>query len=137
LQVSSSSKYTIEVSKPHHTFPPLKSLTILPSMATLPDIVASSYDLCGVVIAPEQLSPATSAQRQVALTHGPPGVGPKTAPIDTRTGRYCFSVPAGEYMVSPVVSSQEKAAGVLFTPSYKEVKRGFKPSNPSLYLSQR
>ncbi|GAQ84160.1 Nodal modulator like protein [Klebsormidium nitens] len=116
-KVSSSTKYTIEASKPHHRFPSLSSLTILPSMATLPDVIADAYDLCGVVISPDH-----SSSRQVALTHGPAGVGPKTAPVDTSSGKYCFSVPAGEYVVSPVVSSQEKAAGVLFTPASKEVK---------------
>lgn len=119
--MSSSLNYNIQASKPHHYFPPLQSLTILPNMATLPDVIAELYDLCGVVISPDHSPPAQSAPRQVALTHGPAGVGPKMAPVDTRSGKYCFRVPAGEYMVSPVVSNQEKAAGVLFTPAHKEV----------------
>ncbi|MCI14096.1 nodal modulator 1-like, partial [Trifolium medium] len=57
---------------------------VLPNMASIEDIVAHSYDLCGLVRMVSSGQKAT-----VALTHGPDNVKPQKKQTDGN-GNFCF-----------------------------------------------
>ncbi|KAL1309311.1 hypothetical protein HN51_052009 [Arachis hypogaea] len=81
---------------------------VLPNMASIEDINAISYDLCGLV-----RSVSGSPKAKVALTHGPENVKPQKKQTD-RNGRFCFEVVPGEYRLSAI---SENAPGLMFMPS--------------------
>lgn len=115
LDQVTSNRYTIEAKKEHYTFTTLKDFLVLPNMASIEDIRAASYDVCGVV---RMVSAGYKAK--VALTHGPENVKPQVKQTD-ETGNFCFEVPPGEYRLSALAATPESAPGLLFLPSYVDV----------------
>ncbi|XP_058187876.1 uncharacterized protein LOC131304587 isoform X3 [Rhododendron vialii] len=86
LDQVTSSRYTIEAKKEHYKFDKLKDFMVLPNMASVVDIKAVSYDVCGVV---QMVSLGYKAK--VALTHGPENVKPHVKQTD-ESGNICFEV---------------------------------------------
>ncbi|KAK6941103.1 hypothetical protein RJ641_030634 [Dillenia turbinata] len=115
LDQVTSKRYTIEAKKEHYKFNILKDFLVLPNMASIADIEAISFDVCGMVhIA------ATSSKAKVALTHGPENVKPQVRQTD-ESGNFCFEVPPGEYRLSALAASPESASELLFLPSHIDV----------------
>lgn len=48
-QIQSGVKYSIKATKNHITFSPLRNVQVFPNATSLPDIVVTSYHICGVV----------------------------------------------------------------------------------------
>ncbi|KAL4602871.1 hypothetical protein ACB092_10G084400 [Castanea dentata] len=109
-------RYTIEATKEHYKFNILKDYMVLPNMASIADIKAVSYDVCGVV---RMVSAGYKAK--VALTHGPENVKPQVKLTDG-SGNFCFEVPPGEYRLSSMAATPESAPGLMFLPSHVDVK---------------
>ncbi|KAL3531546.1 hypothetical protein ACH5RR_010868 [Cinchona calisaya] len=112
LDQVTSKRYTIEARKEHYNFDKLYDFLVLPNMASLADIKAVSYDVCGLV---QTIS--TGYKTKVALTHGPENVKPQVKQTDD-SGSFCFEVPPGEYRLSAFSAAPE----LLFSPSYVDVK---------------
>ncbi|KAL9250005.1 BOS complex subunit NOMO1-like protein [Drosera capensis] len=110
-----SNKYTIEALKDHYKFSSLKDFLVLPNMASIPDIEAVSYDVCGVVKMADE-----GYKAKVALTHGPENVKPQMKHAD-QDGKFCFEVPPGDYRLSALPTSAERASELLFLPPYIDV----------------
>ncbi|CAL5423309.1 unnamed protein product [Camellia sinensis] len=115
LDQVTSSCYLIEAKKEHYTFDKLKDFLVLPNMASVVDIKAVSYDVCGIV---QMISSGYMAK--VALTHGPENVKPRVKPTD-ESGSFCFEVPSGEYRLSALAANPESSPGLLFLPTHVDV----------------
>ncbi|XP_030454773.2 uncharacterized protein LOC115676056 [Syzygium oleosum] len=115
LDQVTSNRYTIEAVKEHYKFKTLKDYLVLPNMASVADIEAISYDVCGVVRMVHSTHKA-----KVALTHGPENVKPQMKQTDG-SGSFCFEVPPGEYRLSALAATPETASGLLFVPPYTDV----------------
>ncbi|XP_034210549.1 nodal modulator 1 isoform X2 [Prunus dulcis] len=84
LDQVTSNRYAIEATKEHYKFSSLNDYLVLPNMASVVDIKAVSYDVCGVV----QMT-SSGYKAKVALTHGPENVKPQVKQTD-RSGSFCF-----------------------------------------------
>ncbi|KAL0848642.1 hypothetical protein Bca101_021889 [Brassica carinata] len=115
LDQVTSNQYTIDALKEHYKFDKLKKFMVLPNMASLPDISAVSYDVCGVV----QMF-GSGHKANVALTHGPTNVKPQKKLTD-ESGKFCFEVPPGEYRLSAFAATPKSAPELLFLPGYMDV----------------
>ncbi|CAK7348450.1 unnamed protein product [Dovyalis caffra] len=115
LDKVTSNRYTIEAKKEHYKFNKLKEYMVLPNMASVPDITAISYDVCGVVSVV-----GSGYKPKVALTHGPENVKPQVRQTDGN-GNFCFEVLPGEYRLSALVATPDSAPGLLFSPPYVDV----------------
>ncbi|XP_061366169.1 uncharacterized protein LOC133309420 [Gastrolobium bilobum] len=115
LDQVTSKHYTIEARKEHYKFKKLENYMVLPNMASIEDINAISYDLCGLV---RMVSGGQKAK--VALTHGPDNVKPQKKQTDGN-GNFCFEVLPGEYRLSAIAATPENSAGLMFAPSYIDV----------------
>ncbi|KAL5561032.1 hypothetical protein UlMin_030779 [Ulmus minor] len=115
LDQVTSNRYTIEAVKEHYKFSTLKEYLVLPNMASVVDIKAVSFDICGVV---QMVSSGHKAK--VALTHGPENVKPQQKQTDA-SGNFCFEVPLGEYRLSALAAKPESASGLMFLPNYIDV----------------
>uniref|UniRef100_A0A1J3G3W9 Nodal modulator 1 n=1 Tax=Noccaea caerulescens TaxID=107243 RepID=A0A1J3G3W9_NOCCA len=116
LDQVTSNRYTIDAVKEHYKFDKLKKFMVLPNMASLPDITAVSYDICGVV----QMYGSGHKAAKVALTHGPTNVKPQMKRTD-ESGTFCFEVPPGEYRLSALAATPKSASELLFLPTYLDV----------------
>lgn len=115
LDQVTSKHYTIEAQKEHYKFKKLENYMVLPNMASIEDINANSYHLCGLV---RMVSSGQKAK--VALTHGPDNAKPQKRQTD-ENGNFCFEVLPGEYRLSAIAATPENAAGLMFAPSYIDV----------------
>ncbi|GLT64134.1 hypothetical protein SLA2020_366440 [Shorea laevis] len=115
LDQVTSNRYTIEAIKEHYKFNILKDYMVLPNMASVTDIKAVSYDVCGAV---RMVSAGFKAK--VALTHGPENVKPQVKLTDG-SGNFCFEVPPGEYRLSAMAAMPESAPGLMFLPSNVDI----------------
>ncbi|KAE9598205.1 hypothetical protein Lal_00003964 [Lupinus albus] len=115
LDQVTSKRYTIEARKEHYNFKKLEKYMVLPNMASVEDINAISYDICGSV-----RMVGAGLKAKVALTHGPENVKPQRKLTDGN-GNFCFEVLPGEYRVSAIAASPENAHGLMFVPSYIDV----------------
>ncbi|XP_062006215.1 uncharacterized protein LOC133723403 [Rosa rugosa] len=115
LDQVTSNRYIIEATKEHYKFSKLTDYLVLPNMASIVDIKAVSYDVCGTV---QMVSAGYKAK--VALTHGPENVKPQVKQTNGN-GNFCFEVPTGEYRLSALAASPESASGLLFLPSHIDV----------------
>ncbi|KAF8074467.1 hypothetical protein N665_1101s0028 [Sinapis alba] len=115
LDQVTSNQYTIDAVKEHYKFDKLKKFMVLPNMASLPDISAVSYDVCGVV-----RMFGSGHKANVALTHGPTNVKPQKKLTD-ESGKFCFEVPPGEYRLSAFAATPKSAPELLFLPGYMDV----------------
>ncbi|XP_078158461.1 carbohydrate-binding-like fold [Carex rostrata] len=117
LDQVTSKQYSIAAEKDHYKFSSLENFMVLPNMASVEDIKAISYDVCGVV---HMIS--TNTKAMVALTHGPENVKPQKKLVD-QNGRFCFEVPPGEYRLAAVpVASSGSSPSPVFAPVYIDVK---------------
>ncbi|XP_050236465.1 uncharacterized protein LOC126686455 [Mercurialis annua] len=115
LDQVTSNHYTIDANKKHYKFNSLKEYMVLPNMASVADIKAIAYDVCGIV------RMVNSGQKaKVTLTHGPENVKPQARQTDGN-GNFCFEVPPGEYRLSAFAATPEQAPGLLFLPPYVDV----------------
>ncbi|GFZ13809.1 carbohydrate-binding-like fold [Actinidia rufa] len=110
-----SSRYTIEAKEEHYKFDRLKDFMVLPNMASVADIKAVSYDLCGIV-----LMVSSGYKAKIALTHVPENVKPQVKQTD-EGGNFCFEVPPGEYRLSALAAKPDIAPGLLFLPPHVDV----------------
>eukprot|EP00898_Chlorokybus_atmophyticus_P005383 jgi/Chlat1/5846/Chrsp4S06365 len=124
-----ASTYTIIARKPHYEFSKLDRFMILPSMASLPDLKPTALDVCGAVQVEDK---QFSNKRQVTIT-GPAGFKPLRKATG-EDGRFCFQVAPGTYAVAPVVTAEEKNAGLLLSPPQQELVIGNEPVTDLLFL---
>lgn len=115
LDQVTSKRYTIEAKKVHYRFDRLIDLLVLPNMASISDIKAASYDVCGVV-----QTVSSEFKAKVALTHGPQNVKPQVKLTD-ESGHFCFEVPPGDYRLSAMPAKLENTKELLFSPSHIDV----------------
>ncbi|XP_021744068.1 nodal modulator 1-like [Chenopodium quinoa] len=115
LDQVTSNHYAIEAHKKHYKFEILRDFLVLPNMASIPDIRAVSYDVCGYV----RMADA-GYKAKVALTHGPENVKPQVRQAD-QNGNFCFQVPPGDYRLSAMASTPENAPELVFLPPYTDV----------------
>ncbi|XP_078724820.1 BOS complex subunit NOMO1-like [Lampetra fluviatilis] len=120
LENMTTGSYTIATSKEHYSFPPVSS-KIAPSTPTLPDIVASSFSVCGTVSVdrlPE--GGRGGGRRRVTLT--PVGGAAATEVSETDAlGAFCFLAPSGTYGLQVDVSEAESKAGLALQPALQTV----------------
>ncbi|XP_020582694.1 LOW QUALITY PROTEIN: nodal modulator 1-like [Phalaenopsis equestris] len=116
LDQVTSKHYTIVAEKDHYKFSALENFLVLPNMASINDIIAIYYDVCGVV---RVISPNSIAK--VALTHGPDNFKPQ-AKLTMENGSFCFLVPPGEYRLSALALSSDTSSSPLFSPPYIDIK---------------
>ncbi|XP_021279934.1 nodal modulator 1 [Herrania umbratica] len=115
LDQVTSNRYTIEGLKEHYKFNKLKDYLVKPNMASVADIKAVSYDVCGIV---QTINSGYKAK--VALTHGPENVKPQVKQTD-ESGNFCFEVPPGEYRLSALGATPDSAPELLFLPPYTDL----------------
>lgn len=115
LDQVTSNRYSVEARKKHYKFEILRDFLVLPNMASIPDIKAVSYDVCGFV----RMADA-GYKAKVALTHGPENVKPQVRQAD-ENGNFCFLVSPGDYRLSALPSTPENAPELVFLPPYTDV----------------
>ncbi|XP_071806150.1 BOS complex subunit NOMO1-like [Asterias amurensis] len=120
LEKIKSGTYVLLASK-EHVFFEGQTMKINPNTPRLPDIVASSFSLCGRIVIDKL--PATlpsSGPRRVSLI--PEGGSAKdTVSMATdKDGAFCFKVKPGSYVVQPTVSQEEAAAGLKVIPAQQK-----------------
>ncbi|KAI3526880.1 hypothetical protein L1887_06146 [Cichorium endivia] len=116
LDQVTSKQYLIEAKKEHYKFDKLVNLMVLPNMASVVDIKAVSYDVCGSVQIVDFGNKA-----KVALTHGPQNVKPQMKQTDD-SGYFCFEVPPGDYRLSAIAATPATTPDLLFLPPNIDVK---------------
>jgi hypothetical protein len=84
-------------------------------MASVVDIKAVSYDVCGAI-----QTVSSGYKAKVALTHGPENVKPQVKQTDD-SGNFCFEVPPGEYRLSAFAATPESSPELQFLPPYVDV----------------
>ncbi|XP_072048765.1 LOW QUALITY PROTEIN: BOS complex subunit NOMO1-like [Amphiura filiformis] len=119
LEKIKSDKYVITVQKEHVFFEPT-TMKINPNTPRLPDIVASSFSVCGRVNI-DKPPVKGSGSRQITLT--PEGGKPKDSVTKAtqNDGSYCFEVKPGVYEIQPAVSDEETKAGLKLVPAKLKV----------------
>lgn len=117
LDQVTSTQYTIKAEKDHFKFSSLENFMVLPNMASIPEIKATHYNICGSI---KLLTDGYSGKRQVGLTHGPENVKPQVKRIDD-VGNFCFEVQPGDYRISPMTTTAEHDSGLQFSPSLIDV----------------
>ncbi|XP_076883578.1 uncharacterized protein LOC143532402 [Bidens hawaiensis] len=115
LDQVTSKQYLIEAKKEHYKFDKLTDFMVLPNMASVADIKAVSYDVCGSVHTVD-----SGYKAKVALTHGPDNVKPQMKQTDDN-GYFCFEVPPGDYRLSAIAAAPETAPHLLFSPQHIDV----------------
>ncbi|XP_071689841.1 uncharacterized protein [Rutidosis leptorrhynchoides] len=115
LDQVTSKQYQIEAKKEHYKFDKLINFMVLPNMASVADIKAVSYDVCGSAQTVD-----TGYKAKVALTHGPHNVKPQIKQIDDN-GNFCFEVPPGDYRLSAIAAASESNPDLLFSPPHIDV----------------
>ncbi|KAL2485720.1 Carbohydrate-binding-like fold [Abeliophyllum distichum] len=115
LDQVTSKRYRIEAKKKHYKFEILNDFLVLPNMASISDIKAVSYDICGMV-----QTVSNDYRAKVALTHGPENVKPQVKQTD-KNGKFCFEVPPGEYRLSAFPATPDTAPELLFSPPHIDV----------------
>lgn len=82
---------------------------VSPSQTTMPDIVTSSYSVCGKISSEQQ-----SKNRAVVATNK---ISKSTFKSVTNSqSQFCFDLPPGNYEISPVISQQESESGFILSP---------------------
>ncbi|CAN6700135.1 unnamed protein product [Malus baccata var. baccata] len=117
LDQVTSNRYAIEATKEHYKFSSLKDYLVLPNMASVMDIKAVSYDVCGVV---QIVSAGYKAKVALTRGRGPENVKPQVKQTDG-SGNFCFEVLPGEYRLSAIAATPDSASGLMFLPSYINV----------------
>lgn len=107
--------HDVTASKQHLQFTPLKAVAFSPGK-TLPDIVVSKLAVCGDIAYTDA---KFNNNRRVVLASTDGSITDKTT--HNSAGQFCFHVPAGTYSISPMVSSDEKAQGLVFSTMVREV----------------
>nr|XP_043609224.1 nodal modulator 1 [Erigeron canadensis] len=115
LDQVTSKQYQIEAKKEHYKFDKLINFMVLPNMASVADIKAVLYDVCGSVQTVD-----SGYRAKVALTHGPHNAKPQMKQTDD-TGYFCFEVPPGDYRLSAIASKPESNPDLLFSPPHIDV----------------
>lgn len=115
LDQVTSKQYLIEAKKDHYKFEKLVDLMVLPNMASVVDIKAVSYDICGSVQIVDFGNKA-----KIALTHGPQNVKPQMKHTDDN-GYFCFEVPPGDYRLSAIAATPATNPDLLFLPPHIDV----------------
>ncbi|XP_055958789.1 BOS complex subunit NOMO1 [Patella vulgata] len=117
LSVQSSSIYFDDI-----------TLKITPSTPQLPNIVASSFSLCGQVIIdrlPEALSSVPSQRR---IIYHPDGKKSEAVSLSPEAdGKFCTKVKPGKYIIGIHLSEQEVKAGLHLSPAEQVVTVTNKP----------
>nr|KAJ0203959.1 hypothetical protein LSAT_V11C500298540 [Lactuca sativa] len=111
LDQVTSKQYQIEAIKDHYKFEKL----VLPNMASVVDIKALSYGVCGSVQIVDSGNKA-----KVALTHGPQNVKPQMKQTDD-SGYFCFEVTPGDYRLSAIAATPATTPDLLFLPPHIDV----------------
>jgi len=115
LDQLTSGVYSIEATKEHFFFNPLSNYRVSPNVVTLPDITVKSYHVCGRVY----LAQSGSRSRSMILLSE---TDRELARVNTdQSGQFCFEVQAGSYKISPQITSEEEAAGMLLNPRVLKV----------------
>eukprot|EP01125_Pyxidicula_operculata_P021218 TRINITY_DN8096_c0_g1_i1.p1 TRINITY_DN8096_c0_g1~~TRINITY_DN8096_c0_g1_i1.p1 ORF type:complete len:1191 (+),score=340.35 TRINITY_DN8096_c0_g1_i1:31-3603(+) len=118
LDQVSSDQYEITAEKDKYVFSSLSKQTISPSMV-IPDITATSFQICGKVYIPQPPSGVKVESRKVVLKSES---GTKVSTMTDPSGHYCFTkVVPGKYFVIPDISGIEVEAGLHMTDSEIEV----------------
>nr|GMD68875.1 nodal modulator 3 [Ipomoea batatas] len=115
LDQVTSKRYNVEAKKEHYRFNRLNDFLVLPNMASIAEIKALSYDVCGNV-----QTVNSDYMAKVTLTHGPENMKPQVKKTD-QSGNFCFEVPPGEYRLSAIAANPENAPDLLFFPPYVDV----------------
>ncbi|CAH1417541.1 unnamed protein product [Lactuca virosa] len=115
LDQVTSKQYQIEAIKDHYKFEKLVNLMVLPNMASVVDIKALSYGVCGSVQIVDSGNKA-----KVALTHGPQNVKPQMKQTDD-SGYFCFEVTPGDYRLSAIAATPATTPDLLFLPPHIDV----------------
>uniref|UniRef100_A0A1D1Y1N7 Nodal modulator 1 n=1 Tax=Anthurium amnicola TaxID=1678845 RepID=A0A1D1Y1N7_9ARAE len=115
LDQVNSKHYSVVAEKDHYKFSNLNNFLVLPNMASIGDIRAISYDVCGIVRLIN-----TNYKAKVSLTHGPANVKPQIKQIDD-SGKFCFEVPPGEYRLSALAMKSESSSLLFFSPPYIDI----------------
>ncbi|XP_022863174.1 nodal modulator 1-like [Olea europaea var. sylvestris] len=115
LDQVTSKRYRIEAKKEHYKLEILNDFLVLPNMASISDIKAVSYDICGMV-----QTIRNDYRAKVALTHGPENVKPQVKQTD-KIGKFCFEVPPGEYRLSAFPATPDTAPELMFSPPHIDV----------------
>eukprot|EP00466_Bigelowiella_natans_P006022 jgi/Bigna1/143010/aug1.75_g17718 len=123
-----SGKYVITAAKEHMTFTALRNQILSPTLAQLPPLTLSKYDICGSADSGEG---AAAAGRTVQL-QGPEGLR-MTSKTD-KNGAFCFSVPPGRYTITPALTAAEKAQGKILSPPSREISLTTRPFLSALFV---
>lgn len=115
LDQVTSKRYSIEAKKEHYKFERLSDFLVLPNLASINDIKAVAYDICGMA-----LTVNSAYKAKVALTHGPENVKPQLKLTD-ESGNFCFQVPPGGYRLSAIAATPESAPELQFSPHHIDV----------------
>ncbi|RAL42059.1 hypothetical protein DM860_011842 [Cuscuta australis] len=115
LDQVTSKRYNLEAKKEHYRFNKLNDFLVLPNMASIADINALSYDVCGSV---RTLNSDYAAK--VTLTHGPENMKPQVKKTD-QSGNFCFEVMPGEYRLSAIAATPENFPDLLFSPPHVDI----------------
>ncbi|CAH9140431.1 unnamed protein product [Cuscuta epithymum] len=115
LDQVTSKRYNLEAKKEHYKFNRLNDFMVLPNMASVAEINALSYDVCGNVHTFNRDYTA-----KVTLTHGPENMTPQVKKTDD-SGKFCFEVPPGEYRLSAIAASPENFPDLLFSPPHVDI----------------
>eukprot|EP01096_Ripella_sp_DP13-Kostka_P006743 TRINITY_DN2438_c0_g1_i1.p1 TRINITY_DN2438_c0_g1~~TRINITY_DN2438_c0_g1_i1.p1 ORF type:complete len:1216 (+),score=649.91 TRINITY_DN2438_c0_g1_i1:168-3650(+) len=129
--------YSFEISKQGYQFAPLSNFRVSPRTATLPDFLAQQYHVCGQILI-DQLLPGMSSQfrRPFTVTSTKEGAVSKTHHTDD-SGAFCLYLAPGSYVIQPVISTDEKNAGLILSPDRRTVVLSSEPLSDVSFAQSR
>ncbi|XP_008559484.1 nodal modulator 3 [Microplitis demolitor] len=122
-------QYTLKVEASDVQFDE-QTIKISPSDHNLPDILPSSYKVCGSVT----LSTKGTLHHRKIIIENAGKTFKREIETDPQTGQYCLYLAPDKYQMSVAVTAEEKAKGLQFFPVQQNIEVSSKPINSINFL---
>jgi hypothetical protein len=128
LEQFKAGTYDITAEKPNYVLGALKGERVAANNPRISDILVTEVSVCGTLSIAHPPPNMKLGVRDVQIKSEGGKYKQQTIRAD-KDGKYCASLPAGTYTITPIVSSSEGQAGLNFSPSHATVEVAFTPIN--------
>ena len=128
LEQFKAGTYDITAEKASYKFGALKGQRVSASSPRIADIPVAEVSVCGTLSIAHPPPNVKVGLRDVQVKSENGKLKQQTVQAD-KDGKYCVSLPAGKYTITPIVSYSEEKAGLNFSPPQATVEVALTPLN--------